>query len=57
MFTFLVVVVVLAIFFLSTALRVLNEYERGVIFRLGRALMKPKGPGLIILIPIIDRMQ
>ena len=57
MVTFLVVVVALVVFFLSTALRVLNEYERGVIFRLGRALTSAKGPGLIILIPIIDKMQ
>jgi regulator of protease activity HflC (stomatin/prohibitin superfamily) len=34
----------------------LNEYERGVIFRLGRVLGRPKGPGLILLIPIIDKM-
>jgi regulator of protease activity HflC (stomatin/prohibitin superfamily) len=40
---------------LATALRVLREYERGVIFRLGR-LIAQKGPGLIVLIPIIDRM-
>ncbi|MBU4191892.1 MAG: slipin family protein, partial [Proteobacteria bacterium] len=38
-----------------TALRVLNEYERGVIFRLGRCI-GAKGPGLIILIPVIDKM-
>ena len=44
------------IFFLASAIKVLNEYERGVIFRLGRVLGAPKGPGLIILIPIIDRM-
>ncbi len=49
---FLVVVTVL---FLASAIRVLNEYERGVIFRLGR-LIATKGPGLIILIPVIDRM-
>jgi regulator of protease activity HflC (stomatin/prohibitin superfamily) len=48
--------VVLIIFFLYKAIKVLNEYERGVIFRLGRVLERPKGPGLIILIPIIDRM-
>ncbi len=48
-------VIVLVILFLVTALRVLKEYERGVIFRLGRVI-KAKGPGLIILIPIIDRM-
>lgn len=48
-------VVVFLIFVLSTSLRVLNEYERGVIFRLGRCI-GVKGPGLIILIPIVDRM-
>ena len=47
--------VVLLIVFLSAALRVLNEYERGVIFRLGRVI-KAKGPGLIILIPVVDKM-
>jgi len=52
----LLVLLVLVIFFLSAAIRILNEYERGVIFRLGRALPRPKGPGLIILIPLIDRM-
>jgi len=57
MFTFLIVIVSLAVFFLSAALRILNEYERGVIFRLGRALRFAKGPGLIILIPLVDRMQ
>jgi regulator of protease activity HflC (stomatin/prohibitin superfamily) len=48
--------VVLIIFFLYNAIKILNEYERGVIFRLGRVLERPKGPGLIILIPIVDRM-
>ena len=51
----LIVIVVLTIFFLSAALRILNEYERGVIFRLGRVI-QAKGPGLIILIPVIDKM-
>jgi len=49
-------VIALIIFFLVSAIKILNEYERGVIFRLGRVLGTPKGPGLIILIPIIDRM-
>jgi regulator of protease activity HflC (stomatin/prohibitin superfamily) len=49
-------VVVIIVFFLASAIKILNEYERGVIFRLGRVLGAPKGPGLIILIPIIDRM-
>ena len=43
------------ILFLWSAIKVLNEYERGVIFRLGRVI-KAKGPGLIILVPIIDKM-
>ena len=47
--------VVLVVLFLVAALRVLNEYERGVIFRLGR-IMAAKGPGLILLIPVVDRM-
>jgi regulator of protease activity HflC (stomatin/prohibitin superfamily) len=42
--------------FLFTAIKVMNEYERGVIFRLGRALPEPKGPGLIFLIPVLDKM-
>ncbi|MDI6686961.1 MAG: slipin family protein [Desulfobacterales bacterium] len=50
-----IAVVILVAFFLSTAIRILNEYERGVIFRLGRVI-QAKGPGLIILIPIIDKM-
>jgi regulator of protease activity HflC (stomatin/prohibitin superfamily) len=50
-----IAIVVLTVFFLSAAIRILNEYERGVIFRLGRVI-KAKGPGLIILIPIVDKM-
>ncbi len=52
-FSFLLV---LAILFLASAIRVLKEYERAVVFRLGR-LIGVKGPGLIILIPVIDKMQ
>jgi regulator of protease activity HflC (stomatin/prohibitin superfamily) len=48
--------IILAVFFLMSAIKILNEYERGVVFRLGRALDRAKGPGLIILIPIIDKM-
>ena len=51
-----VFIAVLLVFFLASAIKILNEYERGVIFRLGRVLGTPKGPGLIILIPIVDRM-
>jgi len=47
--------IVILVLFLAAAIRVLNEYERGVIFRLGRVIAA-KGPGLIILIPIVDKM-
>ncbi|MBN1664158.1 MAG: slipin family protein [Deltaproteobacteria bacterium] len=47
--------VVLVIMFLAAAIRIMNEYERAVIFRLGR-IIGAKGPGLIILIPVVDRM-
>jgi regulator of protease activity HflC (stomatin/prohibitin superfamily) len=51
----LTVVIVFVVFVLLSAVRVLKEYERGVIFRLGR-LVAAKGPGLILLVPIIDKM-
>ena len=50
-----ILIVALVVIFLWSAIRVLKEYERGVIFRLGRVI-KSKGPGLIILIPVIDKM-
>ena len=50
-----IAIILLVVFFLTSAIRILNEYERGVIFRLGRVI-KAKGPGLIILIPVIDKM-
>ena len=50
-----IAITVLVIIFLSSAVRILNEYERGVIFRLGRVIAA-KGPGLIILIPVVDKM-
>jgi regulator of protease activity HflC (stomatin/prohibitin superfamily) len=43
-------------FILSQVIKILNEYERGVIFRLGR-LISAKGPGIIFLIPLVDKMQ
>jgi regulator of protease activity HflC (stomatin/prohibitin superfamily) len=46
----------LLILFLISAIKVAREYERGIVFRLGRLLPQPKGPGLFILIPIVDRM-
>jgi regulator of protease activity HflC (stomatin/prohibitin superfamily) len=51
----LAIVVFFAVILLAASIRVLREYERGVIFRLGR-LIAQKGPGLIFLIPVIDRM-
>jgi regulator of protease activity HflC (stomatin/prohibitin superfamily) len=50
-----IVLLVVAVFFLSASIRILREYERAVVFRLGR-LVALKGPGLILLIPIIDQM-
>jgi regulator of protease activity HflC (stomatin/prohibitin superfamily) len=46
----------LIVLFLFSAIKVAREYERGIIFRLGRLLPQPKGPGLFLLIPVIDRM-
>jgi regulator of protease activity HflC (stomatin/prohibitin superfamily) len=48
-------VLLLVLFFLSSAVKILNEYERGVVFRLGRVIGS-KGPGLILLIPAVDKM-
>src|SRR2546422_7631904 len=52
---FLFVVVVFALFIFASAVKVVQEYERGVIFRLGR-LIGAKGPGIFFLIPIVDKM-
>ena len=51
-----IMIISAVVMFLASAIKVLNEYERAVIFRLGR-LIKTKGPGLIILIPFVDKMQ
>ncbi len=53
--TVFIVLIVLFVIILANAVRILREYERGVIFRLGR-LIGVKGPGIIFLIPLIDRM-
>jgi regulator of protease activity HflC (stomatin/prohibitin superfamily) len=52
----LAVVIVLLVLFLIAAVKVAREYERAIVFRLGRLLPQPKGPGLFFLIPIVDRM-
>ena len=46
---------VLGIVVLPQMIRILREYERGVVFRLGK-LLRAKGPGLVLLIPVVDRM-
>jgi regulator of protease activity HflC (stomatin/prohibitin superfamily) len=51
----LIPIVFVVVWFFTQAIRILREYERGVIFRLGRVIAA-KGPGLIILIPVVDRM-
>ncbi len=50
-----ITIIIIVLFILLNAIRILKEYERGVVFRLGR-LVGTKGPGLIILIPLIDKM-
>lgn len=55
-FVVLFAVVFFVLFILANAVRIVKEYERGVIFRLGRVQGRAKGPGLILLIPIIDKM-
>src|ERR687888_2066095 len=52
----LVVVLFFVLLYVISAVKVLREYERGIVFRLGRLFPKPKGPGLFFLIPIVDRM-
>src|SRR4051795_836235 len=52
----LAVILFLLALFAIAAIKVAREYERGIVFRLGRLLPEPKGPGLFILIPVIDRM-
>src|SRR4051812_26293711 len=52
----LVAVAIILVLFLISAIKVAREYERGIVFRLGRLLPEPKGPGLFVLIPIVDRM-
>ncbi|MHB8581340.1 MAG: slipin family protein [Ignavibacteriaceae bacterium] len=52
---FFFIIVFFGLFILSNSIRILREYERGVIFRLGR-LIETKGPGIILLIPMVDRM-
>src|SRR2546425_5643112 len=50
------IVLFLVVLFLISAIKVAREYERGIVFRLGRLFPEPKGPGLFLLIPVVDRM-
>ncbi len=52
---FMLVLVIFGVFILVSAIKIVKEYERAVVFRLGRLLKAPKGPGIILIIPIIDR--
>lgn len=52
----IIIAVILVLAFLASAIRIIPEYERAVVFRLGRVLGGEKGPGLIVLIPMIDKM-
>ncbi|MFQ5842981.1 MAG: slipin family protein, partial [Thermodesulfobacteriota bacterium] len=52
----IVVVVIFVLIILASAVKIAREYERGVVFRLGRLVFPPKGPGIFIIIPIVDRM-
>jgi regulator of protease activity HflC (stomatin/prohibitin superfamily) len=52
----LVVAIFLLVLYIIAAVKVVREYERGIVFRLGRLLPEPKGPGLFFLIPVVDRM-
>src|SRR5512138_1733473 len=52
----LLVAIVIVVFILANSIKILPEYERGVVFRLGRLRPMDYGPGLFILIPVVDRM-
>lgn len=56
MLSYPIIIAALVLLYLLNSIKILREYERGVIFRLGRVLAKPKGPGLIFVFPPIDRM-
>jgi regulator of protease activity HflC (stomatin/prohibitin superfamily) len=55
-FPAVVVVIIFALIILGQAVKICREYERGVVFRLGRLILPPKGPGIFLIIPFVDRM-
>jgi regulator of protease activity HflC (stomatin/prohibitin superfamily) len=56
LYILLIAIGIIVLVLVAAAIKIAREYERGVIFRLGRLLPQPKGPGLFLLIPVIDRM-
>jgi len=56
MSTFLIIIISILVIYILNSIKILREYERGVIFRLGRVLRKAKGPGIILVFAPIDRM-
>jgi regulator of protease activity HflC (stomatin/prohibitin superfamily) len=56
MLTFPIIIIAFFVLYLLNSIKILREYERGVIFRLGRVLSKPKGPGIILVFAPVDRM-
>jgi len=56
MYSTLLAVIVIFVAIVASAVRILNEYERGVVFRLGRLKKEPKGPGIRLIIPLVDKM-
>ncbi|MGH9466467.1 MAG: slipin family protein, partial [Terriglobales bacterium] len=52
----IIVIIIIVVLFLLSAIKVMAEYERAVVFRLGRVLGTPKGPGVVLIFPIIDRL-
>ena len=53
---FISALIIFILVILASAVKIAREYERGVIFRLGRLILPPKGPGIFLIIPIVDRM-
>lgn len=51
----IMILIIFGVFILIASIKIVKEYERAVVFRLGRLLKAPKGPGIIIIIPVIDR--
>ena len=57
MVVFIPVVIFFILILVGSAVKICKEYERGVVFRLGRLILPPKGPGIFLIIPFVDRMQ